>query len=123
MVSRIIFAIILLTFFLALHIFNDKKYREFIWIKNGTVSNDEKTRNLCEEFGYLSIYVKNIQLGDLISQYATLYSQARHYNASPIIPKSAKEELRYLFQHLSIPAYENPNCHAPFYCEINGYIL
>ena len=33
--------------------------------------------------------------------------------------KNNQDELRHLFQHLSISAYQNKGCDSPFYCEVD----
>ena len=67
---------------------NNKKFTatKFIWTKPKL----SETINLCEESGYLSVSDYKSELGNLITQYATLYAQARTYNASPIISKTDK---------------------------------
>ena len=66
----------------------NKKYTatKFIW----TRPKLSETINLCEESGYLSISGYKSELGYLITQYATLYAQAKTYNATPIISKTDK---------------------------------
>ena len=66
----------------------NKKYTatKFIWTK----PTSTETINLCEESGYLSISGYKSELGNLITQYATLYAQAKTYNATPIISKTDK---------------------------------
>ena len=67
---------------------NNKKYTatKFTWTK----PTSTETINLCEESGYLSISGYKFELGNLITQYATLYAQAKTYNATPIISKTDK---------------------------------
>ena len=66
----------------------NKKYTatNFIWTKPKL----SETINLCEESGYLSVSDYKSELGNLITQYATLYAQAKTYNATPIISKTDK---------------------------------
>ena len=66
----------------------NKKYTatKFIWTK----PTSTETINLCEESGYLSVSDYKSELGNLITQYATLYAQAKTYNATPIISKTDK---------------------------------
>ena len=78
----------------------NKKYTatKFIWTKPKL----SETINLCEEFGYLSISDFKSELGNLITQYATLYAQAKTYNATPIISKTDKVSSVFLgFTHIS----------------------
>ena len=67
---------------------NNKKYTatKFIWTK----PTSTETINLCEESGYLSVSDYKSELGNLITQYATLYAQSKTYNATPIISKTHK---------------------------------